>query len=99
MRNAISVALLAVSLGGCVTDQIAAVIQPQITVDGPKFPAAEFNCGQKPIPPDPATAGDHAASDAAYYENRLAVWGQRCANKLHSVGAALNAAGQITNGK
>lgn len=67
------------------------------TVQGPQFVAERFNCGQKPLPPDPHIVAIAAASMAARYEADLDYWGQHCANKLQAVGNELRAAGQVVD--
>ncbi|MDQ2080461.1 hypothetical protein RA307_09740 [Xanthobacteraceae bacterium Astr-EGSB] len=85
---------LAVLVAGC-----ASVPPPQVpvavTVQGPAFAKSRFDCGAKPVPPDPGKVDRRGGSAAAAYEDRTEVWGQRCANRLKAVGAELDAAGQV----
>jgi hypothetical protein len=90
MKHAILIAALV--LGGCAGRSDI----PPVVAAGPVFEPVRFECGGRPLPPDPAKVADAAASAAALYEERLGVWGQRCDNKLVSVGHELSAAGQIT---
>ena len=78
-------------LAGCVTDQPP---PPVISVAGPVFAATDFDCGKRPVPPNPASVAN-AGSAAAHYENRLGTWGQHCSNQLSSVGHQLAGAGQV----
>lgn len=86
---------MTLALGGCLMTAAPEVPPPQVTVSGPLFPAGQFDCGVRPLPPDPHAAGDRAASAAARYEDGLGTWGQHCSNKLRATGAALRAAGQV----
>lgn len=94
MMRVLFVAVAAVALAGCETMQTEHEL-PRIAVAGPIFPASRFNCGNRPVPPDPKRVGAKAASAAAKYEGDLKYWGQVCANKLQSVGKELDAAGQV----
>jgi hypothetical protein len=81
-------------LAGCATDGVAPP-PVQVTVSGPVFPASQFKCGTRPLPPDQTTVGSHAASAASHYETALDAHDRRCVSKLNSVGRQLNAAGQV----
>ena len=85
------IVLAALALAGCAT--VPDVPAPSVEVAGPKFPRAQFNCGDKPLPPDPNRKP--TGKDGARYENRLAGWGQTCADKLQSTAVGLEGAGQI----
>jgi hypothetical protein len=92
MRFALLMAT-ALVLAGCVTDQSAAPLTAEVS--GPVFSDNQFDCGQRPLPPDPNAVGPAAGSAAAHYENRLGTWGQSCANRITAIGAQLKAAGQV----
>lgn len=84
------------ALAGCATKPDDT--RPRVDIAGPKFAAAQFDCGTRPIPPAPAVAaGKNAASAGAHYENNLDTWGQRCSGKLRSVGDQLREAGQVVD--
>jgi hypothetical protein len=94
MKRVMIIIVGGLALAGCQTDQ-QAIPAPQVTISGPIFPASRFDCGVRPLPPDPKQVGTQAASAAAHYENRLGAWGQHCSNQLHSVGSELKASGQL----
>lgn len=83
---------ICVLLAACATDQAPATVST--TVSGPRFAAAQFDCGARPMPPDPAGAG---GKTAAKYENRLGAWGQGCQDKLQSTGRELDAAALVVS--
>jgi hypothetical protein len=83
--------LLALVLAGCATAPLSA---PIVEVAGPKFARAQFVCGTRPIPPDPAKA---TGKSAAIHENKLGAWGQGCSDRLQSVGMTLEASGQVVS--
>jgi len=84
-------------LGGCVTDGPTFAPVTQVTVRGPRFAASDFDCGKRPLPPDPKTVGKRGGSAAGRHENRLGTWGQGCANQLGAVGRTLRSAGQVVD--
>jgi len=96
MKRALFAAVAALLLTGCKTTNTQDQ-RPQITVAGPVFPASRFKCGTKPVPPNPKTVGNKAASAGARYQGDLGYWGQRCANQLQSVETELRAAGQVAD--
>jgi len=81
---------ICILLAACATDQGPAAVST--TVSGPRFAATQFDCGARPIPPNPAGAG---GKTAAKYENRLGAWEQGCQDKLQSTDRELDAAGQV----
>lgn len=83
--------LISAALGGCATTQPAE--KPSVSVEGPKFARSQFDCGEKPIPPDPATSPTGKA--AARHDNALGAYGDRCQAQLSAVGMQLLAAGQV----
>jgi hypothetical protein len=87
-RLAIIGACLAIA--GCAHDGAPATIET--SVSGPKFPASQFDCGSRPVPPNVAAP---TGRTAAKFENRLGAWGQGCSDRLQSTGRELDAAGQI----
>ncbi len=93
-----AVLLAALPLAGCLTDQ-SPPPPVAVMVSGPKFAASRFNCGHKPVPPDPQAVGLKAGSAAARYEDDVATWGQHCSNRLQSVGGELKAAGQVVKAR
>jgi len=95
MKNFLYIVIVGLCLAGCQTTTEVEPRLPDVTVSGPTFPASTFDCAVRPLPPDPDTVGNKAASAAAHYENRLGSWGQGCQNRLQSVGRELNAAGQV----
>jgi hypothetical protein len=92
MRPVAILALLPIVLTGCVTTGEAPP-PPTVTVTGPTFTPGQFQCGTRPLPPDPDKNGTGKAG--ALHDNRLGGWGEGCQNKLESVGAALAGAGQV----
>lgn len=94
MKIPLILALL--TLTGCATTGSTGTA-PIVTVEGPKFTPGQFDCGRRPIPPNPDKNGTGKA--AAIYENKLAAWGQACSNKLGSVGVALSGAGQLAGSR
>lgn len=86
----------ALALAGCGHTQPPA---PQVKVSGPEFTPDQFDCGQRPIPPNLRKDPARAASATALHVSRLGTWGQRCANKLGSVGETLRGAGQVVDGE
>lgn len=90
MIRVLAIAAICIGLAGCAHDQAPAPIET--LVSGPKFPAAQFDCGQRPLPPSVANP---TGKTAAKYENRLGAWGQGCSDRLHSTGRQLDAAGQV----
>lgn len=78
-------------LAGCATASAPAPA-PIVEISGPKFTRGQFDCGTRPIPPDPAKA---TGKTAALHENRLGAWGDGCSNRLQSVGVTLEASGQV----
>lgn len=93
MMRTILAALIAGVLAGCAHKPPPDL--PPVTVNGPVFPASQFESEPLPLPPDPATVGAKAGSAAAHYENRLKTSAQVCRNSLGSVGRQLDAAGLI----
>lgn len=82
--------VVALGLAGCSSSE---PLKPLTAfVSGPKFPASQFDCGGRPVPPDPAKA---TGKTAARYENALGSWGQGCSDKLVSTGSVLKDAGQV----
>jgi hypothetical protein len=92
IRTMVAIALMSV-LAGCALASKPAPIG--VSIDGPKFPRSQFDCGSRPLPPDPATA---TGKTAALHENRLGSWGEGCQGRLQSTGLALEAAGQLIDG-
>jgi len=92
-RFALILPLVAGALAACATTAPEGPA-PQVHVDGPKFAAADFDCGAEPVPPDPAPA-KATGKAGALYDNRLAGWGRGCRDKLASAGRTLDAAGQV----
>jgi hypothetical protein len=84
--------LCAMLLAGCASVPPPSPIE--VTTSGPKFPRSQFDCGQRPLPPDPAKA---TGKTAAVHENRLGSWGEGCQGKLQSVGRTLDASGQVVD--
>lgn len=94
MRIGAIIAAIAFALAGCAHESQSP--EPvTVSVQGPKFPASALECGNEPMPPDPAAVGNHAAAAAARYETRLSGWGNGCRLKLKSVGSQLRSAGQV----
>lgn len=89
MIRTLSITSLGLLLAACAHDAPAPV---NTSVEGPKFPASQFSCGARPMPPNPSGA---TGKTAAKYENRLGAWGQGCSDKLQSTGRELEAAGQV----
>lgn len=87
--NRLAILLSAAALAGCATAPIA---PPVVDVQGPKFSASQFQCGGRPLPPNPDTA---TGKTAAKHENAIGAWGEGCADRLESIGAALAGAGQV----
>lgn len=89
---------LALFLAGCATSQQSAPA-PQVTVTGPLFASGDFDCGKRPLPPNPAALdAKRQGSAAAHYEGALRTWGQHCQNKLSAVSSQLGDAGQLVDG-
>ena len=84
--------LVLLALTGCITTGKKS-LAPQVTVTGPTFTPGQFQCGDKPLPPNPDKDGTGKAG--ALHENRLGGWGEGCRAKLESIGAALAGAGQV----
>lgn len=85
--------LLALALAACAERSQSPPLRAGIS--GPVFPASRFECGTRPLPPNPVTVGRAGGSAAIGYEGRLGTWGQHCANQLGAIGATLRAAGQV----
>ncbi len=89
MTRTLSIASVCLLLGACAHDGPAPI---NTSVSGPKFPAAQFDCGSRPLPPNVAAP---TGKTAAKYESRLGAWGQGCSDKLQSTGRELSASGQV----
>lgn len=79
----------ATALAGCAS---VPVPPPQVSISGPTFARSQFDCGQRPLPPDP---GQATGKSAALHENKLGSWGEGCQSKLQSVGSVLESSGQV----
>jgi hypothetical protein len=90
MIKVIAALAVTLALAGCATVPPPAPIS--VTTSGPKFARSQFDCGKRPVPPDPASA---TGKSAAVHENRLGAWGDGCDGKLQSVGRTLDASGQV----
>ena len=90
MRFRLFALAIVLPLAACAKPELPAVIAA-----GPSFDGSRFDCGARPLPPDPAAVGVKCGSAAARYEERLGSWAQSCDNKLGSVGIELAAAGQV----
>lgn len=95
MARCVLIAGLAIVLAGCAHTPPPAAPLSVVTVDGPVFPASQFDTPALPLPPDPRTVGGKAGSAAATYENRLKASARFCQARLNSVGRQLDAAGLV----
>lgn len=83
-----------VALGGCSTTPLPKI---DVSVEGPKFAESQFDCGPRPLPPDPKNLGNRGGSAAVHYETNLLTHDALCQNKLTAIGNQLRDAGQVVD--